>query len=160
MRIRPATRRSRRILKTTVAACALSAAAAGTLFAAGAGAVPVPPKYVMVYVPAGVRCFSVQVSNIDASIVFGNGSKPHAGPGGTRRFAYRHFDVAANNRAGGGWYGGVGMTADVGSTVEVVTNRVGCGHLAVAGPNHITDWKVTADSNDNVWVDTHRVEGP
>ncbi|MBV9026699.1 MAG: hypothetical protein JO362_23535 [Streptomycetaceae bacterium] len=160
MRIRPTTRRSRRILKTAVATCALAGAAAGTFFATGAGAAPPPKlKYVLPYLPAGVRCFSVTVDD-DDPVVFGDfgARKPHAGPGGTTKFNYRNFDASALPH--GGWFNSTFLNVPVGSTVEIVTNKAGCGHLAYSGLNHITDWTVTESSNTNVWIDTRRTEGP
>jgi hypothetical protein len=160
MRILPANRRSRRIVKTAIAASVAAAAAAGTLFATGAGAAVVQYKTIQVYLPAGVKCFSLQV-NDDDPYMFGPYDKPdaHVGPGGTREFTYLHFNPDEVKSKGGEWWY-TGIEADVGATVDVTINYQNCGRLALTGPNHITEWTVPSDSFNHAWIDTTKVEGP
>jgi hypothetical protein len=151
-------------VKTAIAATVAAAAAAGTLFATGAGAAVVQTKMVQVYLPAGVKCFSVQV-NDDNPYMFGPYAKPndkrlpHIGPAGMRQFTYFHFDPDEVKSRGGEWlYTGIG--ANIGATVDVTINYQNCGRLALTGPNHITEWTVPSDNLRQVWINTTKVKGP
>jgi hypothetical protein len=157
------------MLKATVAACAVSAAAAGTLFATQAGAAPLDitpkpdsAKQIQVYVTPDVRCFSVTVDGKSEGI-WGNRFAPRPKHGikddNDQNFAFWNFDSDAVARQGGKWER-TSMFARPGSTVEVWTSAIGCGHLVAGDRFEQTDWKVPNDSLHNVWVDTRVSAGP